>query len=89
LTRPRRHLLYLVVVAVPALVLGTALLYMLGMAHLVGRQRGFWDSLAWAAETLTTTGYGADSHWSHPLMVVYEVALQFAGVFLVFLLEPI
>jgi Trk K+ transport system NAD-binding subunit len=89
LTRPRRHLLFLVVVAVPALVLGTALLYMLGMAHLEGRERGFWDSLAWAAETLTTTGYGADSHWSHPLMVVYVVAVQFAGVFLVFLLVPI
>jgi Trk K+ transport system NAD-binding subunit len=89
LTRPRRHLLFLVVVAVPALVLGTALLYMLGMAYLEGRRRGFWDSLAWAAETLTTTGYGADSHWSHPLMVVYVVAVQFAGVFLVFLLVPI
>jgi len=89
LTRPRRHLLFLVVVAVPALVLGTALLYMLGMAQLEGRHRGFWDSLAWAAETLTTTGYGADSHWSHPLMVVYVVAVQFAGVFLVFLLVPI
>jgi len=89
LTRPRRHLLFLVVIAVPALVLGTALLYRLGMARLEGRSRGFWDSLAWAAETLTTTGYGADSHWSHPLMVLFVVAVQFAGVFLVFLLVPI
>jgi Trk K+ transport system NAD-binding subunit len=76
-------------VAVPALVLATTFVYMLGMAHLEGHPRGFWDSLEWAAETLTTTGYGADSHWGHPLMVLFVVAVQFAGVFLVFLLVPI
>jgi Trk K+ transport system NAD-binding subunit len=62
---------------------------MLGMSWLEGHPRSFWDSLEWAAESLTTTGYGADSHWSHPLMVLFVVAVQFAGVFLVFLLVPI
>ncbi len=39
------------------------------MAYLEGTPRGFWESLEWSAETLTTTGYGADSHWRHPAMV--------------------
>jgi Trk K+ transport system NAD-binding subunit len=91
LNRPlrSRHRLLLLLVAVPALLLATAFLYMLGMSRLEGHPRGFWDSLEWAAESLTTTGYGADSHWSHPLMVLFVVAVQFAGVFLVFLLVPI
>jgi Trk K+ transport system NAD-binding subunit len=54
-----------------------------------GRPRGFWDSLEWAAETLTTTGYGADAHWTHPAMVLFVVGVQFAGVFLVFLIVPL
>ena len=31
------------------------------MAALEGKPRTFWQSLEWAAETLSTTGYGADS----------------------------
>jgi Trk K+ transport system NAD-binding subunit len=87
-TRPRRRLL-LLLVALPLLVVGCALVYMAGMALLEGTPRGFWDSLEWSAETLTTTGYGADASWRHPAMVVFVVAVQFAGVFLVFLVVPI
>jgi len=72
-----------------AVVLTTTFLYMLGMAHLEGKPRTFWDSLEWSAESLTTTGYGRDSQWGHPLMVLFVVVVQFAGVFLVFLLVPI
>src|SRR5437016_14673364 len=67
----------------------SALLYQAGMARLEGAHRTFWDSFEWAAETLSTTGYGADSHWRHPAMVVLVVVVQFAGVFLVFLIVPI
>jgi Trk K+ transport system NAD-binding subunit len=66
-----------------------ALLYQVGMARLEGKQRSYWDSFEWAAETLSTTGYGADSHWQHPAMVLLVVIVQFAGVFLVFLIVPI
>ena len=66
-----------------------ALLYQLGMARLEGTHRSFWDGFEWAAETLSTTGYGADSHWRHPAMVIFVVIVQFAGVFLVFLVVPI
>jgi len=71
------------------LLLATTLLYMWGMTHLEGKPRGFWDALEWAGESLSTTGYGRDSNWNHPLMVSYVVLVQFVGVFLVFLVFPI
>ena len=67
----------------------TALLYMAGMTYLEDKPRGFWDALEWAGETLSTTGYGADAKWSHPLMVMFVVLVQFIGVFLVFLVFPV
>lgn len=70
------------------LLLITTLLYMWGMSYLEGKPRGFWDALEWAGESLSTTGYGRDSHWNHPLMVLYVVLVQFVGVFLVFLVFP-
>ena len=70
-------------------VIASALLYQEGMARLEGHPRSFWDSLEWAAESLSTTGYGADSRWSHPLMVLLVIAVQFVGVFLFFLVVPI
>src|SRR5262245_50832755 len=71
------------------LLLATTVVYMLGMNYLEGKPRGFWDALEWAGESLSTTGYGRDSTWSHPLMVSYVVLVQFIGVFLVFLVFPI
>jgi Trk K+ transport system NAD-binding subunit len=59
------------------------------MHYLEGTPRGFWDAFEWAGETLSTTGYGADSSWRHPLMVIYVVLVQFIGVFIVFLVVPI
>lgn len=88
MTRSQKRLLYLFS-AVPVLLLVSALLYMYGMAHLEGEPRGFWDSLGFAAETITTTGYGVDGRWTHPVMVIYTIVLQFFGIFLVFLVFPI
>jgi len=75
--------------ALVLVILGSAVLYMLGMRYLEGEPRSFADSLGWAAETLTTTGYGADARWRHPVMLVFVIGLQFVGVFLVFLVVPI
>ncbi|MFQ5350294.1 MAG: potassium channel family protein [Thermoanaerobaculia bacterium] len=86
--RSRKRLLGLVA-ALPVLVLVAALVYMVGMAQLEDESRGFWQAIGWAAETLSTTGYGSDTTWSHPLMVVFVVVLQFIGVFLVFLIFPL
>jgi len=73
----------------PAMVLVFALLYKLGETHLENRPRTFLASVEWAAETLTTTGYGADASWNHPAMVALVVMTQFSGVFLVFLVFPV
>lgn len=86
--RSTRRLLALAAGLVLFLV-ASALLYQIGMSRLEGKHRTFWDSFEWAAESLSTTGYGADAHWSHPAMVILVVAVQFIGVFLVFLIIPI
>ena len=72
-----------------AFVIGSALLYQLGMARLEGRPRTFWQAFEWAAETLSTTGYGADNRWATPAMVILVVTVQFVGVFIIFLVVPI
>lgn len=63
--------------------------YMLGMRHLEGQERNFWSSLEWAAETLTTTGYGNDSHWENPLMVVFVATVQFFGLMVTLSIVPL
>ena len=88
MVRSQKRLL-LLLAALPVLLVAAALLYMLGMSALEGESRGFWKALEWAAETLSTTGYGADHTWRHPLMVVFVVALQFLGVVLIFLVFPV
>ncbi|HEV7672186.1 MAG TPA: NAD-binding protein [Thermoanaerobaculia bacterium] len=87
--KPQKRLILLILVAPTVLVLVSGLLYMTGMRLLEGQPRGFWDSLSWAAETLTTTGYGADARWHHPVMVIFVAAVQFVGVFLVFMIFPL
>ncbi|MGZ9174432.1 MAG: potassium channel family protein, partial [Candidatus Binatia bacterium] len=72
-----------------SLLLVMSLLYMLGMYFLENKPRGFWQALQWAAGTASTTGYGGDISWQHPLMVVYVVIAQFIGVILLFLIFPI
>lgn len=88
LKRSTRRLLALLAL-LPAAVLVLGSLYMLGMAELEGTSRTFLESLQWATETLTTTGYGRDNHWHHPAMAVYVIISQILGQFMVFLIFPI
>lgn len=88
LSRSTRRLL-LFVAALPATMVAMASLYMLGMEHLEGAPRTFLESLQWASETLTTTGYGNDSYWQHPVFALYVILGQIMGQFLVFLIFPI
>ncbi|MDX1583334.1 MAG: NAD-binding protein [Thermoanaerobaculia bacterium] len=81
--------LLILLALVPILVVGGGVIYMVGMDRLEGEQRTFWDSIEFAAETISTTGYGGDSRWTHPAMVIFIILLQFIGVFLVFLVFPI
>ena len=75
--------------AIILLLIVVAVFYMAGMSYLENKPRTFWDALEWAGESLSTTGYGADSSWRHPLMVIYVVLVQLIGVFLVFLVFPV
>lgn len=86
--RSSRRLIVLFVGLIAFLLL-SSWLYQIGMARLEGEPRTFIQSLEWSGETLSTTGYGADARWTHPVMVVYVVAVQFVGVFLVFLIIPV
>ena len=88
LKRSTRRLLALLAL-LPAAVLLMGTLYMLGMANLEGAPRSFLESLQWAAETLTTTGYGHDNHWRHPVMAVFVIVSDFLGLFLVILAFPV
>ncbi|MCX7176412.1 MAG: NAD-binding protein [Proteobacteria bacterium] len=88
LKRSTKHLLALLVL-LPMAVLLLGAIYMLGMEHLEGTSRTFLQSIEWASETLTTTGYGADSRWNHPVMAAFVIVSQFLGQFLVFLIFPV
>lgn len=88
MSRARQRLL-LLLGAVPVLLLLSTFAYMAGMRWLEGEPRDFLKSLTWASETLSTTGFGADSSWRHPLMVLLVVTVQWIGVFLVFLIVPV
>src|ERR1700751_4557685 len=68
------------------LLIGAALLYMFGMQYFEGNPRNFWQALQWAAGTLATTGYGSDTSWRHPAMILFVIVVQFMGVLLIFLI---
>jgi len=86
--RSQKRLIALLVGLVLFLIV-SALIYQAGMARLEHAPRSFWQSFEWATETLSTTGYGADSKWSHPAMVLFVSVIQIAGVFLFFLIIPV
>ena len=87
---PRSYNRFIILLgALGLLLLVMSLLYMLGMYLLENKPRGFWQALQWAAGTVSTTGYGGDISWQHPLMVIYVVIAQFIGVMLLFLVFPI
>lgn len=88
MTRPTRRLL-LLILSIPVGLFALAVIYQQGMTHLEGEPRTLAASIEWASETITTTGYGADSQWSHPFMQTFVVVVQFLGLFLVFLIFPI
>ena len=88
LPRSYRRLIFLLLL-LPAVLFVMALIYQTGMYYLEGTPRTLGASLEWAAETLTTTGYGRDAHWEHPLMEFYVIASQFSGLVMVFLVFPV
>ncbi|HLJ73563.1 MAG TPA: NAD-binding protein, partial [Thermoanaerobaculia bacterium] len=76
-------------VAIVIFLFASALIYQFAMAELEGKPRTFWESLGWAAGTLSTTGYGGDVRWENPAMVLLVTGLQLIGVFLIFMIVPV
>lgn len=87
--RPSQRRLLALIGGLGAILLTYATLYMIGMERLEGEPRSFLRSLSWASETLTTTGYGKDAEWRHPLMVLLVISLQWIGVFIILMVFPI
>ena len=83
------HRFLILLAAFVLVVLAMTVLYMLGMDLFEGKPRTFWQSLQWAAGTTSTTGYGGDTSWQHPVMVVFVVISQYLGVTMMFLVLPI
>jgi len=81
--------LLILLAALPIAILLLGMFYMWGMNHLEGVPHSLAESLEWAAETLTTTGYGRDSQWHHPAMLLFVIVAQFIGLFLIFMIFPI
>jgi Trk K+ transport system NAD-binding subunit len=77
----RRHRLVLAYAgSIVAIVLFFTVLYNTGMRTLEGRPQSIFQSFQTVVETLTTTGYGADSPWQTPVMNVLVVAMQVTGI---------
>ncbi|MEM9552749.1 MAG: NAD-binding protein [Acidobacteriota bacterium] len=87
LQRARQRIL-LLLSALPVLLVGTAWIYMFLMDRFEADRQGFWDAFEFVAETITTTGYGHQASWDHPVSILFVVVLQFFGVFLVYMLVP-
>ena len=77
--RTRRRLLLLLIGVVVYLIL-VSLAYQFGMSEFEGKPRTFLQSVEWAADTFTTTGYGRDTTWSHPFMIGLVMLVQFSGM---------
>ncbi|NHX37666.1 MULTISPECIES: potassium channel family protein [Halolamina] len=79
----RRHrLVAYYAVGLVAMVLFLTVVYFYGMRTLEGEGPEYtvFNALTTVVETMTTTGYGADSPWSHPLMNLYVVFVQLSGI---------
>ncbi|MCP5228083.1 NAD-binding protein [Accumulibacter sp.] len=81
--------LFALLLSIPLVILAGGMLYMFGMTYLEHTPRDFWTSLEWAAETLTTTGYGSDSHWTHPAMTVFVIFFELVGMSFYVLIFPV
>lgn len=74
----RRAIGYFVFVAVALVV--TAIGYQWGMRAFEGRPQTFLESLQFAAEMFTTTGFGGDSPWESPEMNLFIVVTDLLGM---------
>ncbi|MCG1003985.1 MULTISPECIES: TrkA family potassium uptake protein [Halobacterium] len=76
----RQRLVAVYAVGLISVVLTFTALYYWGMANLEGRPRSPFQAFNTVIETLTTTGFGADSPWQTPWMNLFVATIQVSGV---------
>jgi voltage-gated potassium channel len=76
----RQRLLVVFLLGVASLVFVLTASYYYGMRLLEGRPRSPFQALNTVIETLTTTGFGADSPWETPWMNLFVALMQVSGV---------
>ncbi|MFC6787506.1 potassium channel family protein [Halobaculum halobium] len=79
LSRRSRLIIYYLF-GLAALVLTYTVIYNTGMSVLEGREQSIFRSFQTVTETMTTTGYGADSPWESPWMNLFMVFMQLSGI---------
>nr|WP_224334532.1 NAD-binding protein [Haloprofundus halobius] len=67
-------------VGLVSIIAAFTLLYFWGMRTLENRPRSLFQALNVVIETMTTTGYGADSPWRTPAMNLFVATMQVTGV---------
>ena len=76
----RQRLLVIFGVSLVLVVVFYTVVYNWGMRALEDRPQSIFRSFQTVVETMTTTGYGADSPWATPVMNVLMVTIQVTGV---------
>ncbi len=76
----RQRLVVVYAVSLVSVVLTFTAVYYWGMANLEGRPRTPLQAFNTVIETLTTTGFGADSPWETPWMNALVATIQVSGV---------
>nr|WP_309138874.1 NAD-binding protein [Haloterrigena gelatinilytica] len=83
LTRRQRLLIYYVL-GLGGVILFFTIAYNTGMRTLEGEDHSIFRSFQTVVETMTTTGYGADSPWATPWMNGLVVLMQLSGIGIAF-----
>jgi Trk K+ transport system NAD-binding subunit len=76
----RNRLIVYYLIGIVSLVCLYTLLYNYGMRVFEGRDYSIFRSFQTVVETMTTTGYGADSPWETPVMNAFMVFMQVSGI---------
>jgi len=76
----RDRLVVYYLLGIAAIVLLYTVLYNYGMRTFEGEDYSVFRSFQTVVETMTTTGYGADSPWETPVMNAFMVLMQLTGI---------
>ena len=76
----RDRLIVLYLLTIVSVVVLYTVIYNYGMRALEGESYSIFHSFQTVVETMTTTGYGADSPWKTPVMNGFMVFMQLSGI---------